>query len=90
MRIELLVAGEELGTASPALIDARSVGVPVLAGVRPLGAGLAQHPVLFRGQFLAPLLVGLSGGRGNLFRSGAEQGTSAGMTLGLLLKMFIA
>ena len=34
VRIELLVAGEQLGAAGPALVHARRVGVPVLAGVR--------------------------------------------------------
>ena len=55
--IEFLVAGEQFGPARPALVDARSVGVPVLARVRAFRAGLAQHAVLLRGEFAAPFVV---------------------------------
>src|SRR6266702_81477 len=57
--LELRVRPEQLLPAGPAAVDADGLGVDVLAGERPLGAGLAQHVVLLRGQLAPPLLLGL-------------------------------
>jgi hypothetical protein len=59
VRVELLVAAEQLGAAGPARVDADGLGVGVLAGEGPLGAGLAEHLVLGRGELLPPLGLGL-------------------------------
>ena len=55
--VELLVAAEQLRAAGAARVDALGVVVPVLAGEGALGAGLAEHRVLLRGQPAAPLGV---------------------------------
>src|SRR3954447_18999654 len=57
--VELGVRAEQLGVAGPAAVDAFGLGVGVLAGERPLGAGLAQDGVLLPAQLLVPLGVGL-------------------------------
>src|SRR5439155_13875081 len=58
MGFELLATAEQLGAAGPAFVDALGLGVGVLAGERPLGAGLPQHRELVGGELLAPLVVG--------------------------------
>src|SRR3954452_8046408 len=59
VRLELGLAAEELRAAGPAGVHADGLGVGVLAHERRLGAGLAQHLVLGRGEFRTPLGVGL-------------------------------
>ena len=58
VRVELGVRAEQLGAAGPAPVDAPGLGVGVLARPRRLGAGLAQHPELGRGEAYAPLVLG--------------------------------
>src|SRR5690606_23628494 len=74
---ELGVADEQLGTAGPAGVDALGLGVDVLAGERPLGAGLAEHVVLLGAEDLAPLLLGLLEGEG-LLLLGHDRATLTG------------
>ena len=50
---------KSLALAGLAAVDALGLGVGVLAGEGPLGAGLAQDGVLLRAELLTPLLVGL-------------------------------
>src|SRR4029077_3546670 len=67
MGFDLLAAAEQSRAAGPTLVDTPGLGVGVLAGERPLSAGLAQHRELLGGEFLAPLVVGelhLGGWRG--------------------------
>src|SRR4051794_26229158 len=59
VRVELGLRPEQLRAAGPAAVDADGLGVDVLPGPRPPGAGLAQDRVLLRGKLRAPLLVGL-------------------------------
>src|SRR3954469_1621384 len=59
VRVELGLGGEKLGAAGPAAVHANGLRVGVLAGERPLRAGLTQHGVLLGGELLAPLLVAL-------------------------------
>ena len=58
MGFEFLGAAEQLGATGPALVDAFGLGVGVLAGEGPLGAGLAQHGEFVGGELLTPLVVG--------------------------------
>jgi len=62
VRVELRVAGEQLGTARAAAVDADRLGVGVLAGERALCAGLTQDVVLLRAQLGAPLVLALLDG----------------------------
>jgi len=59
VRVELRLAAEQLVATGPAAVDAQRLGVVVLTGEGALGAGLAEHFVLLRGELLTPLLVGL-------------------------------
>ena len=58
-RLELRVGREQRRAAAHAHVGAVVVAVPVLAGERPLGAGLAGDLVLLGRQPLTPLVVGL-------------------------------
>jgi two-component system, NarL family, response regulator LiaR len=58
-RVELGVGGEELGAATDAAVHPLRLLVDVGAGEGPLGARLAGHLVLLRGELLAPLLLAL-------------------------------
>ena len=55
---ELLAATEQFRAAGPTLVDTLGLGVGVLTGERPLGAGAAQDRELVRAELLAPLVVG--------------------------------
>ena len=57
-RIIFGVALEQLDPATGAAIGAVVVIVPIFAGERPLGAGVAQHLILFGGKLFAPFGVG--------------------------------
>src|SRR2546422_4071792 len=59
VRVELGVRLEQLGTTSRAQVDARRLGLPVLARERPLSSLLTQHVVLHGGQVLLPLRFAL-------------------------------
>src|SRR5947208_1112166 len=56
--VELRLRVEQLGTAHDAVVRARLLGVPVLAGERPLGAGLLGHVELHRRELQLELLGG--------------------------------
>src|SRR5712692_7446922 len=76
-RVELGVRAEQPGATAGAPVEAVLVVVDVRTGERHLGVRLTQHAVLQRGQFLAPLLVGL----GDLAGSGCI-GTGTSLTHG--------
>jgi hypothetical protein len=59
VRVELGLGAEQFGAAGSAGVGADGLGVDVLTGPRPFGAGLAQDGVLLRRELRAPLLVGL-------------------------------
>src|SRR6202011_4502208 len=58
VRLEFLCAAEQFGAAGPALVDALGLGVGVLTGEWPLGAGATQHVELLWVELSAPLVVG--------------------------------
>src|SRR5262245_57550859 len=58
VRLELGVRAEQLGAAGPAVVDAASLGVRVLAGEGRLRACLPQDVVFLRRQPLAPFVLG--------------------------------
>src|SRR6478735_1643901 len=59
VRIELVLAAEQLGAAAATAVHPHRLVGLVRAGERPLGARLAEHLVLLLAQLRAPLLVGL-------------------------------
>ena len=70
--------GEQLGAAGPAAVDAERLGVDVLAGERPLGAGLTEDVVLLRAELGPPLLLQVVVDCGTLVSLPCPQNTHGG------------